>query len=117
MRRRDDGLSKSLQPFQNLFETRGSGGTCRVSMRIWSAGPGSSMDRQSFPHQVNETNCIEQSLVCRTYQVSLRICSAGSGSLADQQGILILGQRDFRQNDQAMLKDGLVWLSGLARVD
>lgn len=64
MERGDGGISKSLQSSQKLlFETLGSRGDYRVSLRIWSAGSGSSVDQQASPPQVNETNCIEQYLL------------------------------------------------------
>lgn len=86
MKRGDDGISKSLQPSQKLlFETRGSGWTHRVSLRIWSAGSGSPADHQASPPQVSETNCIEQSSVRGTYRVSLMTRPARSWSPADQQ--------------------------------
>lgn len=97
MKRDDDGISKSLQPSQKLlFETRGSGGTYRVSLMLergsvdlssqldwtWPAGSGSSVDLSS---QLDWTwSAVSGSSVDLSSQLDWT-WSAASDSPVDQQ--------------------------------
>lgn len=98
--------------------------TCQISLRIWPAGSGVFMDQHGASPHVNEISCIGQYLfeilerghryqspsgseLIQCYQ-AIKRCLA----IARPERLNPVSYSGILESDQAMLKDGLVWLCG-----
>lgn len=114
MKRGDDAISKSLQPSQKLlFETRGSGGTCRVSLRIWSAGSGSPADQHPpLPRSTGPRDLSSQldDSICQIWVISGPASVASSGQ-RDQLHRAVFSPWDL----SSQLEDLFCWIEVIIR--